>query len=75
MGQFGRFDKSRPTNRRYQAAWRGRVATVTIAIRLNAATSRNTSFGLPWSMMAPKISGEIMPPILKPVVTLPRRAA
>src|SRR5674476_1514018 len=42
-----------------------------MAIRLNAATSRNTSFGLPWSMMAPKISGEIMPPILKPVVTKP----
>src|ERR1035437_1912429 len=42
-----------------------------MAIRLNAATNRNTSFGLPWSMMAPKISGEIMPPILKPVVTKP----
>ena len=45
--------------------------TVTMAIRLNAATSRNTRRGLPWSMIAPKTSGETMPPILKPVVTKP----
>src|ERR1043166_3234507 len=66
MGQMGRFDKSLAVQR-----WRGRDTTVRMAIRQPAATPRNTSRGEPWSMIAPKISGAMTPPILKPVVTKP----
>ena len=70
MGQYGRFDKSAGCVG-FSAAGGAPGDTVTIATRLKAATPRNTSRGLPWSMMAPKISGATMPPRLKPVVTKP----
>ena len=50
---------------------RGTLATVRIARRLPAAITKNTSRGSPWSISAPKMSGERMPARLKPLVTKP----
>ena len=68
MGQLALFDKTGtagPPIRRAYSARRGSVATVSNREQAAGGDARNTSRGLPWSMMAPKASGATMPPRLK----------
>ena len=60
-----------PRERRQRARRSPTSATATVII-MTMTLAPNTQRGAPWSMMKPNISGPTMPPILKPLVTMPK---